>query len=235
MNMQRPHCLVIGVGAGTGLACVRRFVDAGFSVSMIARHAGRLATWAEQIDHTYSYPCDITDLDGFRAMLEQIKAERGLPKVVVYNAALATFAPYCELAPEDLERNFRANTTGLLLTAQVFAADMVSAGGGAIVITGNTSARRGVPRFVGFAPTKAAQLILGESLARELGPQGVHVAYVMIDAMIDMPMVRKRMPDEPAEQFAQPDDIAGEVLHISQQPRSTWSYLHEIRPFGEKW
>ena len=78
-------------------------------------------------------------------------------------------------------------------------------------------------------------MILGESLARELGPRNVHVAYVMIDAMIDMPMVRKRLPDEPAERLAQPEDIAGEVFHIAHQPRSTWSYLHEIRPFGEKW
>ena len=142
---------------------------------------------------------------------------------------------YSELDTADFERNFRANTTGLLVTAQVFAADMVEAGGGSIIITGNTGARRGIPNFVGFAPTKASQMILGESLARELGPQNVHVAYVIIDALIDMPFVRKRMPDEPAESLANPDDIAGEVFHIAHQPRSTWSYLHEIRPFGEKW
>jgi NAD(P)-dependent dehydrogenase (short-subunit alcohol dehydrogenase family) len=148
---------------------------------------------------------------------------------------LATFAPYSKLDPMNFERNFRANTTGLLVTAQVFAPDMVEAGGGALIITGNTSARRGTPEFVGFAPTKASQRILGESLARELGPQGVHVAYVMIDALIDMPWVRKQMPDEPAERFALPDDIAGEVFHIAHQPQSTWSYMHEIRPFGETW
>lgn len=235
MAAERPHCLVIGVGAGTGLACVRRFVDEGYKVSMIARNEDRLAGWAEDIANTVAYPSDLTDLARSRATLEKIKAEQGLPKVVVYNAALATFAPYTELDPADFERNFRANTTGLLVTAQVFAPDMVEAGNGAIVITGNTSARRGIPRFVGFAPTKASQLILGESLARELGPQNVHIAYVMIDARIDMPMVRKLMPGVPAEQLAQPDDIAGEVFHIAHQPRSTWSYLHQIRPFGETW
>ena len=235
MEAERPHCLVIGVGAGTGLACVRRFVDGGYKVSMVARHKGRLANWAKDIANTAPYPSDLTDLAHSRATLEQIKAEQGLPKVVVYNAALATFAPYTELDPVDFERNFRANTTGLLITAQVFGPDMIKAGGGSIVITGNTGARRGKPRFVGFAPTKASQLILGESLARELGPKNVHVAYVMIDAMIDMPMVRKLMPDAPANRFAQPDDIASEVFHIAHQPRSTWSYLHEIRPFGESW
>ena len=200
MAAERPHCLVIGVGAGTGLACVRRFVDEGYKVSMIARNEDRLTGWAEDIANTVAYPSGLTELD-----------------------------------PADFERNFRANTTGLLVTAQVFAPDMVEAGNGAIVITGNTSARRGIPRFVGFAPTKASQLILGESLARELGPQNVHIAYVMIDARIDMPMVRKLMPGVPAEQLAQPDDIAGEVFHIAHQPRSTWSYLHQIRPFGETW
>ncbi|MGI9477356.1 MAG: SDR family NAD(P)-dependent oxidoreductase [Hyphomicrobiaceae bacterium] len=235
MDKERPHCLVIGVGPGTGLACVRRFVDEGYKISMIARHEGRLESWAKEIPHTVGYPTNLTDLAHSRATLEQIKAEQGLPRVIIYNASLATFAHYSELDVADFERNFRANTTGLLVTAQVFGPDMVEAGGGSIVITGNTSARRGIPRFVGFAPTKASQMILGESLARELGPKNVHVAYVMIDAMIDMPMVRKRLPDEPAESFAQPTDIAGEVFHIAHQPRSTWSYLHEIRPFGEKW
>jgi NAD(P)-dependent dehydrogenase (short-subunit alcohol dehydrogenase family) len=235
MTSDRPHCLIIGVGPGTGLACVRRFVGEGYTVSMIARHDGRLANWARKIADTVAYPSDITDLESFRASLERIKAEQGVPKVVIYNASLATFAPYSKLDPMDFERNFRANTTGLLVTAQVFAPDMVEAGGGALIITGNTSARRGTPEFVGFAPTKASQRILGESLARELGPQGVHVAYVMIDALIDMPWVRKQMPDEPAERFALPDDIAGEVFHIAHQPQSTWSYMHEIRPFGETW
>jgi NAD(P)-dependent dehydrogenase (short-subunit alcohol dehydrogenase family) len=235
MTSDRPHCLIIGVGPGTGLACVRRFVGEGYTVSMIARHDGRLANWARKIADTVAYPSDITDLESFRASLERIKAEQGVPKVVIYNASLATFAPYSKLDPMNFERNFRANTTGLLVTAQVFAPDMVEAGGGALIITGNTSARRGTPEFVGFAPTKASQRILGESLARELGPQGVHVAYVMIDALIDMPWVRKQMPDEPAERFALPDDIAGEVFHIAHQPQSTWSYMHEIRPFGETW
>lgn len=235
METERPHCLVIGVGPGTGLACVRRFVGQGYTVSMIARHAGRLETWQREIPNTVGYPADLTETDACRATLERIRDEQGLPKVVVYNASLATLGSYTELDPALFERNFRANATGLLITAQVFAEEMVAAGGGSIVITGNTSARRGIPHFVGFAPTKAAQMILGESLARELGPRGVHVAYVMIDAMIDMPMVRKRMPDEPAEKMAQPDDIAGEVYHIAHQPPSTWSYLHEIRPFGEKW
>jgi len=231
----RPHCLVVGVGAGTGLACVRRFVEGGYDVSMIARHGERLQSFADGIAHTTAYPADITDIENYRATLKQIVAERGCPKTVIYNASLATFKPYNELDVEDLERNFRANTSGLLVTAQELAPAMIEAGGGALMVTGNTGSLRGTPNFIGFSPTKASQRILAESLARELGPQGVHVAYVVIDAMIDMPMVRGWHPDKSDDYFAKPDDIAAEIHHTAHQPKSTWSFLVQIRPYGETW
>ena len=235
MTVERPHCLVIGVGSGTGLACVRRFVEGGYKVSMIARHAERLRSFADDIPHTIAYAADISDLDGYRATLQKIVREQGLPKKVIYNAALATFAPYTDLDTELFERNFRVNTTGLLVTAQELAPAIVGLGDGALIVTGNTGATRGTPRFVGFSPTKASQRILAESLARELGPQGLHVAYVVIDAMIDMPMVRKRLTDKPDNFFAKPADIAGEVFHTAHQPPSTQSFLVEIRPYAEPW
>src|SRR5467141_5312400 len=102
-----------------------------------------------------------------------------------------------EVDPKVLDRNFQVNTMALLYLARRFAPAMVEAGHGAIVATGNTSALRGKPSFAGFAPTKAAQRILAEAMARELGPQGVHVAYVMIDAVIDLEWTRKRWPDAP--------------------------------------
>ena len=92
-----------------------------------------------------------------------------------------------------------------------------------------------LPSFVGWAPTKAAQRILSECLARELGPQGVHVAYVVIDAVIDMPFARQTRPDAPDDFFAKPDDLADEIYHVAHQPRSARSFLVELRPFGEKW
>ncbi|MDP6830889.1 MAG: SDR family NAD(P)-dependent oxidoreductase [Alphaproteobacteria bacterium] len=235
MAVERPHCLVVGVGAGTGLACVRRFVEGGYKVSMIARHEERLQSFAEEIEHSAAYAADIAELDGYRAALRKIVTDQGLPKKVVYNAALATFAPYTELDTDLFERNFRVNATGLLVTAQELAPQMVAAGDGALIVTGNTGATRGTPRFVGFSPTKASQRILAESLARELGPQGLHIAYVVIDAMIDMPMVRQRLTDKPDDFFAKPEDIAGEVFHTAHQPPSTRSFLVEIRPYAEPW
>src|SRR5580765_2050799 len=113
-----------------------------------------------------------------------------------------------------LERNFRVNVMGLLYLAREVAPAMIEAGNGAILVTGNTSAVRGKANFAGFAPTKAAQRILSESIARELGPRGVHVAYVLIDAVIDTPRMRARMSDRPDEFFIKPAAIADELYHL---------------------
>jgi short-subunit dehydrogenase len=112
---------------------------------------------------------------------------------------------------------------------------MVEAGEGAIIASGNTSALRGKSNFAGFAPTKAAQRILAESIARELGPKGVHVAYVLIDAVIDLEWTRKRWRDAPDAFFIKPAAIADEIWHVVHQERSAWSFNVEIRPFGEAW
>jgi NAD(P)-dependent dehydrogenase (short-subunit alcohol dehydrogenase family) len=112
---------------------------------------------------------------------------------------------------------------------------MLAAGRGAIVVTGNTSALRGKPAFAGFAPSKAAQRILAQSMARTLGPRGVHVAYVVIDAVIDVPWTRARFGGKPDDFFARPAAIAESVWQVAHQDRSAWSFDVELRPFGEEW
>ena len=111
---------------------------------------------------------------------------------------------------------------------------MATAGHGVLIASGNTSALRGKPRLAGFAPTKAAQRILAESTAREVGPRGVHDGYVIIDAVVDLDWTRKMRPDEPDECFIKPAGIANEVYHLPHQPRSAWSFA-EIRPYRESW
>jgi len=104
-----------------------------------------------------------------------------------------------------------------------------------LLVTGNTSAFRGKAAFAGFAPTKAAQRILTEAIAREMGPRGVHASFMMIDAVIDVHWARARFPDKPDDFFIKPSDIAEEVWHVTHQPRSAWSFLTEVRPFRESW
>ena len=229
-------CLVTGVGDGTGAAIARRFAEDGYRVAMLARNKERLAKLAQALPGSRAYAFDLADLDRLVEVCRQVQAEWGTPDVIVHNAVRATFKPFMAADPEDLERNFRVNTTSLLYMARELTPAMVERGSGAIVVTGNTAALRGVPNYAVFAPTKAAQRILAQSLARELGPKGVHVAYVIIDAAIDTPWTRVPFnPDAPDDFFSKPDAIADEVFHVAHQDRSTWSFDVELRPFGEKW
>lgn len=233
--MSRKRLLITGVGPGTGTATVRRFVEGGYEVAMIARDAERLKAIAGSVEHTNAYPVDVTDSARFNETLDRIGREFGEPDVVVHNAVGGAFGNFMEVEPAILERNFQINVMALLNLARRVAPAMIQAGSGTIIATGNTSALRGKANFAGFAPTKAAQRILGESIARELGPQGIHVAYLLIDAVIDVPWTRQARPDASDDFFIQPAHIADEIWHVAHQPKGAWSYNVELRPFKEVW
>lgn len=227
----KPLALVTGVGPGTGASVARRFAEGGYRVAMLARDADRLAALEREIPDSIAVPCDVSD----RAALEAALARVGAPKVVVHNAVGGAFGTWDKIDAATLEGNFAINTMALFHLAQLTAPAMVAAGEGAIIVTGNTSATRGRAAFAGFAPTKAAQRILAESLARDLGPKGVHVAYLLIDASIDVPWQRQMRPDAKDDFFISPASIAAEVYHLAHQPRDAWSFLAEVRPFHEPW
>ena len=170
-----------------------------------------------------------------RDAVANIRKSYGSPNVLIHNAVGGGWGTFLEIEPKMLDRNFQVNVMGLLYLAREVAPDMIKAGRGTILVTGNTSAIRGKANFAGFAPTKAAQRILSELIARDLGPRGIHVAYVLIDAVIDVPRMRERLRDAPDEFFIKPSAIADELWHLYGQDRSAWSFLAELRPFGEKW
>lgn len=228
---EKPLALVTGVGPGTGASVARRFAEGGYRVAMLARDAERLAALEAEIPDSIAVPCDVSDADA----LARAVARVGAPRVVVHNAVGGAFGTFSEISAETLERNFAINTMALFHLARLTAPAMVAAGEGAIIVTGNTSAQRGRAAFAGFAPTKAAQRILAESLARDLGPKGVHVAYLIIDASIDVPWQRQMRPDARDDFFTSPASIAAEVFHLAHQPRDAWSFLAEVRPFHEPW
>ena len=246
--MNDPVCLITGVGAASGAAIARRFARDGYRVAMLARNPERLQRLQAEIPGSSAYVCDVGDLDALAKSLAAVRASLGNPCVLVHNAVSETFATFLEAEPQALERNFRVNTTALLYLARALAPDMVAAGHGSIIVTGNTASLRGVPNYALFAPTKAAQRILAQALARDLGPKHVHVGYVTIDAAIDAPWLgeggrtRPRWLEPPAswklprdDYFAQPHAIADEVFHIAHQHPSTWSFDHIIRPYAETW
>lgn len=227
--------LITGVGPGTGAALARRFAEGGYQVAMLARNAERLDKLAAEIDGAHAFPVDVADPTALDAAIGQVEAELGAPKIVVHNAVGGAFGSFRDIDPAVLARNFEVNVMALLHLARRVAPAMVAVGEGAIIASGNTSALRGRANFAGFAPTKAAQRILAEAIARDLGPKGVHVAYVVIDAVIDLAWTRKRWPEAPDDFFIKPADIAAEIFHVAHQPRSAWSFNVEVRPFGETW
>jgi NAD(P)-dependent dehydrogenase (short-subunit alcohol dehydrogenase family) len=227
--------LVTGVGPGTGSAMVRRFARGGYAVAMLARTGERLVSLEKEIKHARAYPCDVTDEAQLDATIAAVRSDLGPPTVLIHNAVGGAFATFLEVEPEVLNRNFQINTMALLYLARRLAPAMIEAGEGAMIVTGNTAALRGKPRFAGFAPTKAAQRILAEAIAREVGPKGVHVAYVVIDAVIDLEWTRRMFPEAKDEFFIKPAAIAEEVWHVAHQERSAWSFNVEVRPFGEVW
>ena len=230
-DASKPLALVTGVGPGTGAAVARRFAQGGYRVAMLARNAERLASLQQQIPGSIAVPCDVSD----PAALERAVAQVGDPKVVIHNAVGGAFGTFEQVEAQTLQHNFEINTMALFHLARLTTPAMVKAGEGALIVTGNTSAQRGKAAFAGFAPTKAAQRILAESLARDLGPKGVHVAYLVIDAVIDLAWQRKRLPDAKDDFFISPALIAGEVFHLAHQPKDAWSFLAEVRPFHEAW
>src|ERR1700730_5366913 len=230
----KPIAIVTGVGPGTGSAIVRRFAAGGFRVIALARSPDRIRALERELPDTHAMICDVSRESQVADTVTNIRKLYGVPNVLIHNAVGGGWGTFLEIDPQMLEHNFRVNVMGLLYLAREVAPAMIEAGKGAILVTGNTSALRGKANFAGFAPTKAAQRILSESIARDLGPRGIHVAYMLIDAVIDGRM-RERRPEAPDEFFIKPSAIADELWHLTHQDRSAWSFLTELRPFGEKW
>jgi NADP-dependent 3-hydroxy acid dehydrogenase YdfG len=233
--MSKKVALVTGVGPGTGSSIARRFSDGGYKVAMIARDKERLKSLEDELEDSKGYSCELRNQEYLNSTVDNIIRDFGYPDVFIHNAVRGTRGNFLEFTSEELQSNFDINVLALHRIAQKVAPEMIKKNKGAIIVTGNTSAHRGKANFGGTASTKAAQKILTESFARYLNPKGIHVAYITIDAAIDLEWTRKAWPDKPDDFFIQPDDIASEVWHIAHQSKSAWTFDHWLRPFGENW
>ena len=235
MTVRKKVCAVVGVGPGNGAALARRFAKEGFAVALLARTTETSGELAASLPDARAYACDVTDADAVARTFEAIQRDLGPVHTLVYNAGTGTWGTVEEIDPAVLEGAFRVNTLGLLLAAKQVIPHMKAAGGGNLVVIGATSSRRGVARTAGFAPAKAAQRSLTESMARHLWPANIHVALVILDGVVDLPRARAMMKDRPEEDFVRPDDLADTAFHLTRQPRSAWSFEVEARPFKEPW
>ena len=226
---------MVGVGPGNGAALGRRFAREGYAVALLARTTATSEPLAASLTDARSYLCDVTDAASVAQVFAAIGREMGSVHTLVFNAGSGTWGNVEDIDAAAFEGAFRVNALGLLLAAKQVVPAMKRQGGGNIVVIGATSSRRGVARTAAFAPAKAAQKSLAESMARHLWPQNIHVSLIIVDGVVDLPRTRAMMKDKPDDFFIAPDDLADTAFHLTTQPRSAWSFEVEARPFRENW
>jgi NAD(P)-dependent dehydrogenase (short-subunit alcohol dehydrogenase family) len=165
----------------------------------------------------------------------RIQREVGDVEVLLYNAGSGVFADVEDITFDQFEEAWKINAYGALLCARQVMPKMIKKGTGTIIFIGATASRRGGIKTAAFAPAKAAQRSLAESMARQLWPKGIHVALIIVDGVVDLPRTRAAMPDKPAEAFVAPAGVAEIAYQLSVQDKQAWSFEVEARPFGETW
>lgn len=235
MSETKDVCVVAGIGPGIGASLARRFGTAGYPVALLARTTELSEPLAAELPKAKAYACDVAEPAAVERVYKAIRADLGAIGVLAYNAGSGVFANIEAATAEDFERAWRVNTFGAFLASKQVIPEMVAAGRGSIVFIGATASRKGGARTPAFASAKFGQRGLAESMARHLGPRGVHVAVVVVDGVVDLARTRSMLKDKPDDFFIRPDDVAATVLHLAEQPRSAWSFEVEARPFGESW
>ncbi|HEU4730760.1 MAG TPA: SDR family NAD(P)-dependent oxidoreductase [Kofleriaceae bacterium] len=225
--------IVIGAGPGLGAAVARRFAREGFAVAVVARKQSTVDPIAQAIGGR-AYAADTTDAGQVARLFADVRRELGAPDVLVYNASAFQMGGILEVSPEDFERCWKVGCHGAFLCAREALPAMVERGAGTILLTGATAALRGSARFSCLAVGKFGLRALGQSIARELGERGVHVAHVIVDGQIDSERVRARSPGRGASSYLQPDAIAETYWQLHVQPPSAWTQEIDLRPAVEK-
>jgi len=243
MTADRPPVAVIaGVGEGLGFALGRRFAQAGYHVALAARTADRLARLAGEIrksgHQAFAVPTDLREEQEVLALFDALESEHGPVEVAVYNAGANFRASILETPADMFEKIWRLGCYAGFLFGREAARRMAPRGKGTILFTGATASVRGGAQFAAFAAAKNGLRAVAQSMARELGPKGLHVAHVVIDGMIDTAAVRSRFPervkDLGPDAMLATDAIAELYYQIHVQPRSAWTMEADLRPYGEK-
>jgi NAD(P)-dependent dehydrogenase (short-subunit alcohol dehydrogenase family) len=223
--------LIVGVGSGLSASLARLFTKAGMSVALAARRAAELGPLAKEVGGK-AFACDATKHSDVAKLFADVEAALGAPDVVVYNASYRTRGPFVELDPEEVAKSLMVSSFGGFLVAQEAAKRMLPRGHGAILFTGASASVKGYAQSSPFAMGKFALRGLAQSLARELSPQGIHVAHFVIDGGIRSAR-RAEAPDRP-DSMLDPDAIAQNYLSLLRQDRSAWAWEIELRPWVEK-
>ena len=229
--MTYSTALIVGAGSGLSASLARAFAKAGLSVALAARSTDKLAALAQETGAKL-HQCNAGDRAQVDKLFADLDAGSGAPDVVVYNASYRTRGPFIELDPAEVAKAIEITAYGAFLVGQAAARRMLPRGTGAILFTGASASVKGYAQSAPFAMAKFALRGLAQSMARELSPQGIHVAHFVIDGGIRSAR-RAEAPDKP-DSLLDPDAIAASYLHVLAQPRSAWTQELELRPWVEK-
>ncbi len=236
--MTDKSCIVLGLGPSTGASVARRFAKAGYSIAVGARRAEHLDPLVDEIKKAggkaIAVPTDATDEAAVKQLVERAETDLGPLGVAVYNASGRVKGSILDLKTDDVVNAWRVSCLGGFLLGREAAKRMVPQNEGTILFTGATSGLRGSAEFAGFAIGKFGLRALAQSMARELGPKGIHVAYANIDGQIHTPrqahLAKERAPDA----LLDPDAIAESYFQLHSQHRSAWTQELDLRPWVEK-
>jgi NAD(P)-dependent dehydrogenase (short-subunit alcohol dehydrogenase family) len=232
----RETAIVFGVGPGLGWALARRFQTEDMQVGAVARDKSKLSSMIESggCVGVRPYAADVSNGEDVLRVFESIDRDLGEPDLVVFNAGAFQKGNVLDIDPADFERCWRIGCLGGFLVGQAAARRMVKRGHGTIIFTGATAALRGSAGFANLAVPKFGLRALAQSMARELGPHGLHVGIVNIDGQIESERYRHLIAERGADSLLAPDAIAELYLQLHRQPRNAWSHEVDVRPWSEK-
>ncbi len=242
MNRDKGEvAVVVGAGAGLGAGLGRQFASAGMEVAIASRNYQNARDVAADIGAVtrsggaHAYACDATDEDAVRQFMTGVENEIGDPDLVVYNASGFLRSSILDIEVDALVRQWSVTCLGAFIVGREAAQRMVKRGSGTIIFTGATACYKGSANFAGFAIGKFGLRALAQSMARELGPKGIHVALVNIDGQINGPAHMHEVADRGLASFLDPDGIAETYLALHRQHHTAWTHEVDMRPSIERW
>jgi NADP-dependent 3-hydroxy acid dehydrogenase YdfG len=229
--------IVAGVGPGLGAALARAFGKEGYAVGLLSRKLESSEPVADEIrsrgGKALALAVDVTQRTAVIEATKQCRAELGPITALAYNASGFGRGNFLDLDADVIRQSFEVGVMGAVHLAQAVIPDMLKRGHGFISLTGATASLRGRAGFAPLAIAKSSLRMLGQSLAREFHPQGIHVVHVIVDGQIDTPRIRARDPNRAAETMISPDAIADAVIYALKQPKNAWTHELDSRPSTE--